>query len=80
MGKHRHSKDKLYITATEHKEDWGGKRDPSLRPMPKIPFNYCPLDFQQCNNPVTTPDGIIFEFLNIVPFIKKYKKCPVTGN
>lgn len=29
---------------------------------------------------MATVEGTVFEFLNIVPFIKKYKKCPVTGS
>eukprot|EP00285_Hemiselmis_virescens_P005357 CAMPEP_0173398816 /NCGR_PEP_ID=MMETSP1356-20130122/43052_1 /TAXON_ID=77927 ORGANISM="Hemiselmis virescens, Strain PCC157" /NCGR_SAMPLE_ID=MMETSP1356 /ASSEMBLY_ACC=CAM_ASM_000847 /LENGTH=251 /DNA_ID=CAMNT_0014358397 /DNA_START=12 /DNA_END=763 /DNA_ORIENTATION=- len=26
-----------------------------------------------------TPDGCVFDMLNIIPYISKYKKCPVTG-
>jgi len=63
MGKKRHSKDKLYITATEHKYEWGGKRDPSLRPVPRLPFNYCPLSLQPCENTVCSPDGVVYDFM-----------------
>lgn len=63
MGKHRHSKDKLYITPTEYKRDWGGKKDPSLKPIPRLSFNYCPLGFQPCGQPVCTPQGIIYDLM-----------------
>ena len=79
MGKHRHSKDRLFITASEHKTEWGGKKDPSQCPIPKLAFNYCPLSLQPFKDPVCTPNGICFDIVNIVPFVKKYGKNPVDG-
>ena len=29
---------------------------------------------------MATPEGTVFDLLNIIPFIKKYQKCPVTGS
>ena len=79
MGKHNHNKDRLFITATEHKMEWGGKKDPEKVPISKLPFNCCSLSLLPFDNPVCSPDGVVFDILNIVPFIGKYKKNPVTG-
>lgn len=79
MGKHRHSKDRLFITMTEHKNEWGGKKDPTQAPIPRLSFNYCPLSLQPFSDPVCSPDGTVFDIVNIIPFVKRYHKNPVTG-
>ena len=79
MGKHRHSKDRLFVTQTEHKEEWGGKKDPTTHPLPKLSFNYCPLSLQPIQDAVCTIDGHMFDIVNIVPFVKQCGKNPVTG-
>ena len=63
MGKKRHSKDRLFITVSEYKRDWGGKKDASLAPIPKLPFYCCALSLQPFQDPVCTPDGIIFDLV-----------------
>jgi peptidyl-prolyl cis-trans isomerase-like protein 2 len=78
--KKRHSKDRLFITASEMREDWCGYKGVSLRPLPRLPFNCCALSLQPYENPVCCPEGSIFETLNIIPFIKMFKKNPVSGN
>jgi peptidyl-prolyl cis-trans isomerase-like protein 2 len=77
MGKKRHSKDRLFITTTEHKYEWGGKKDPIKTPYSKLPYNCCALSLLPFENPICTKEGIIFDIVNILPFIKKYKKNPV---
>ncbi|KAL4481435.1 hypothetical protein ABPG74_007524 [Tetrahymena malaccensis] len=79
MGKHRHTKDRMFISYTEHKMEWGGKKDPEKVPMSKLPFFCCSLSLTPFKNPVCSPDGIIFDIMSIIPYIKKYKKNPVTG-
>ncbi|KRX00867.1 Cyclophilin-like peptidyl-prolyl cis-trans isomerase domain [Pseudocohnilembus persalinus] len=79
MVKHRHQKDKQYISQSEYKSDWGGKQDPSKAPIVILPFYCCALGLQPFDNPVCTEDGVVYDLLNIVPFLKKYKQCPVTG-
>ena len=79
MGKNRHSKDRLFITQTEHKTDWGGKKDPTFAPIPKLSFNYCPLSLQPFRDPVCAPDGTIFDIVNIVPYLKRFGRNPVNG-
>ncbi len=33
MRKHRHAKDKLYVTFWEQKHEWEGKKDPEKIPL-----------------------------------------------
>ena len=83
MGKNRHSKDRLFLTATEWKRDYGGKtggsRAPGSRPLP---FDHCALSLAQFTTPVLLgkESGVVFDFENIVPYVQKYKSDPVTGN
>ncbi|EGR33135.1 peptidyl-prolyl cis-trans isomerase, putative [Ichthyophthirius multifiliis] len=59
--------------------EWGGKKDPEKVPMTKLPFFCCSLSLTPFKNPVCSPDGIVFDLISIIPYIKKYKKNPVTG-
>ncbi|XP_020604396.1 peptidyl-prolyl cis-trans isomerase-like 2 [Orbicella faveolata] len=45
----------------------------------RLPFHCCSLSMQPFEHPLCTKDGIIFDLLNIVPYLKKYGKNPVTG-
>ncbi|XXG56876.1 hypothetical protein AAC387_Pa03g4183 [Persea americana] len=80
MGKKQHSKDRMYITKTEWATEWGGakSKDASI-PYKKLPFYCCALTFTPFEYPVCTIDGSVFDVMNIVPYIKKYGKHPVTG-
>jgi len=81
MGKKRHSQDKLWITYKELVEDWGGKRADQQKGtgVKKLPFYCCSLSFMPFSDPVCLKDGTIFDLVNILPYIKKYHKNPVTG-
>ena len=80
MGKDRHSKDKLWITYSEHTHEWGGKKNKKQgEKFEKLPFYCCALSLLPFKTPVCTRDGIIFDLLYIIPYIKKYKKNPITG-
>jgi peptidyl-prolyl cis-trans isomerase-like protein 2 len=79
MGKHRHSKDKMHITYTELKEDWGGKKDVKRIPFAKLPFYCCALSLSPFQTPVCTPDGHVYDLVYIMPFLRKFQRCPVTG-
>ena len=37
------------------------------------------LSLQPFEHPYSTSDGVIFDLMSIVPFIKKYKANPITG-
>ncbi|CAI2365354.1 unnamed protein product [Moneuplotes crassus] len=82
MGKKRHTQDKMWISTTEHIIDWGGKGSTihGKQKFQKPLFYCCAISFLPFSSPVATPDGTIFEFTNIVPYIQKYKKNPVNGD
>ena len=69
MSKHRHSKDRLYITYSEHKLEWGGLKDPIKVPLTRLPFNCCSLSLEPFKNPYSSPEGNVFDILNILPFV-----------
>lgn len=79
MGKKQHSKDQLYLTASEWKQDWGGKKDARHLPYKTLPFDCCAISFRPFENPMCTADGIVFDLVHIVPYLKKFKRHPVTG-
>ncbi|CAB3983107.1 peptidyl-prolyl cis-trans isomerase-like 2 [Paramuricea clavata] len=83
MGKRQHQKDKLYITNKEWKTEWGGKESGSdvgaKAAFRRLPFYCCSLSLQPFANPYCTKEGVVFDLLSIVPFIKKFGKNPVTG-
>lgn len=78
--------DKLYITHSEWTGEVGqhsasagitGKRSSSG--FKKLPFYCCSLSLQPFEHPVCTPDGTVFDLMNIIPYIRKYGTNPVTG-
>ncbi|CAH9118945.1 unnamed protein product [Cuscuta epithymum] len=80
MGKKQHSKDRMFITKTEWATEWGGAKSKEIRtPFKRLPFYCCALTFTPFEDPVCTEDGSVFEVMNIVPYIRKYGKHPVTG-
>ncbi|KAL7231662.1 hypothetical protein ACSBR2_009821 [Camellia fascicularis] len=80
MGKKQHSKDRMFITKTEWATEWGGAKSKEIRtPFKRLPFYCCALTFTPFENPVCTDDGSVFDLMNIIPYITKYGKHPVTG-
>ncbi|CAM9697130.1 unnamed protein product, partial [Chrysoparadoxa australica] len=78
----RHSKDRLFLTTTEWKRDYGGKAvsvGSTAGGFKALPFNCCALSLAPFENPVCTTDGVLFDLVNIVPYIKKHKKNPASG-
>jgi peptidyl-prolyl cis-trans isomerase-like protein 2 len=61
MGKHKHSKDRLFITQSEMKNEWCGKKDVKHIPIAKLPFFCCSLSLMPFENAVCTEDGILFD-------------------
>eukprot|EP00298_Acanthocystis_sp_HF-20_P012230 c19782_g1_i1.p1 GENE.c19782_g1_i1~~c19782_g1_i1.p1 ORF type:complete len:543 (+),score=231.54 c19782_g1_i1:103-1731(+) len=79
MGKSK-QKDRAYITMKEWTTEWGGKEEKNeTKTFSKLPFYCCAISFQPFSTPVCTPDGYVFDLLNIVPYIKKNNTHPVTG-
>ncbi|XP_053326893.1 RING-type E3 ubiquitin-protein ligase PPIL2 [Spea bombifrons] len=80
MGKRQHQKDKMYITCTEYTHFYGGKKpDIPKTNFRRLPFDHCGLSLQPFEYPVCTPEGIVFDLLSIMPWIKKYGTNPITG-
>jgi len=44
-----------------------------------LPFDCCALSMSPYEDPVCTKTGALYDLLNIVPYIKKHRQCPVTG-
>ncbi|XAR51367.1 Peptidylprolyl isomerase [Bertholletia excelsa] len=80
MGKKQHSKDRMFITKTEWATEWGGAKSKEVRtPFKRLPFYCCALTFTPFEDPVCCEDGSVFDLMNIIPYIRKYGKHPVTG-
>ncbi|XP_021908219.1 peptidyl-prolyl cis-trans isomerase CYP65 [Carica papaya] len=80
MGKKQHSKDRMFITKTEWATEWGGAKSRETRtPFKRLPYYCCALAFTPFETPVCTIDGSVFDIMNIMPYIRKYGKHPVTG-
>lgn len=82
MGRQRQTKDRLYITASEWKAEGGGHRGRLQNAdtvYQRLPFHCCAISFQPVEDPVCSSDGTVFDIINAVPYIQKFKKHPVTG-
>jgi len=69
----------MYITTKEWAEEWGGHRKTGQLPYSKLPFYCCAITFTPFEDPVCSPDGCVFDIVNVVPYIQKYHRNPVTG-
>ena len=78
-GGNKHSKDRMYITATEWKTEYGGKKVVGTNKGQPLPFDHCALSLTPYETPVCTPEGVVFDILNLTPFVRKHKSNPVTG-
>mmetsp|Transcript_21746 Transcript_21746/g.55163 ORF Transcript_21746/g.55163 Transcript_21746/m.55163 type:complete len:579 (-) Transcript_21746:91-1827(-) len=79
MGKNQHSKAPMHLTASEWAVEWGGKKDSHTARFQMMPFDSCALSFTPFEHPVCAPDGAVFDLVNIMPFLAKHKKHPLTG-
>ena len=87
MGKKQHSKDKMYLLQSEWQYEGvgggrgyaGGKGNAHKLPFRCLPFHCCALSLSPFQDPMMTPTGVVYDMLNIVPYVQKNKKCPVSG-
>ena len=83
MGKKQHQSDKLYISAKEWKNEFGGKKNAVPggvnAEFRRLPFSCCALSFQEFEHPVCNSTGVVYDLLNIIPYIKKFSSDPATG-
>lgn len=84
MGRKQHQGDKLWLTTQEWKYFFGGKKpgrkaDPDEVDFKRLPFDHCALSLQPFENPYCDEEGNVFDLVHIVPYLKKYKANPCTG-
>lgn len=84
MGKRRHNQDKMWISNKEMQTDWGGKNTDAERikqrqQLIKLPYDYCNISMTPFRDPYATADGVIFDLLNIVPYLRKHGRNPMSG-
>lgn len=82
MGKRQHQKDKMYLTCTEWTTLYGGKHagfSNSKDEFKRLPFDHCSLSLQPFEHPLCSPEGHVFDLMNIVPFLKKFGVNPING-
>jgi peptidyl-prolyl cis-trans isomerase-like protein 2 len=58
-----------FVTRSEHKL-MGGFKERRGPEAPKFSFDRCALGLTPWETPVASPDGIVFDILNIMPYIK----------
>ncbi|CAK4078455.1 unnamed protein product [Aphanomyces euteiches] len=79
MGKNQHSKDRMFITASEHKYLYGGKKEEIKRVYRRLAFDCCAITLRPFKNPVCTREGHLFDIEAIIPYVKDHGINPVTG-
>ncbi|XP_056275208.1 RING-type E3 ubiquitin-protein ligase PPIL2 [Pseudoliparis swirei] len=80
MGKRQHQKDKMYITCSEYTNFYGGKKSEIPKAdFRRLPFDHCSLSLQPFEYPVCTDEGVVFDLLSIMPWIKRYGTNPISG-
>ena len=74
--------DKDYITYSEWTNDFGGakQRQPGSGDFKRLPFYCCNLSLRPFEVPVCTKEGEIYDFMQIIPFLRRNgNKHPITG-
>ncbi|OQR88285.1 peptidylprolyl isomerase [Achlya hypogyna] len=79
MGKNQHSKDRMFITASEHKYLYGGKKEEIRRAYRRLPFDCCSITLKPFENPVCSREGHLFDIEAVIPYVKEHNMNPVTG-
>lgn len=79
MGKNQHQKDRMHITSIEWRRDFGGFKEKKVQRMLPLSFDCCSISLRPFKTPVCSDNGSVFEKETIHSYIKKFKKCPVTG-
>ena len=76
----RSTKERLYVTQTDHKLHFGGKTS-TVNKAKTLPWDCCAISIQKIpkHSHIACPLGFLFDKDNIIPFVKKYKEHPVAG-
>jgi len=72
-----------YLTMTEWSTIYGGKKanqsTSDLAEFRRLPFDHCALSLQPFENPYCDHHGNVFDLTALLPFLKKFKVNPITG-
>lgn len=78
--KKRHGQDKLYLTQKQMRTfGFGGMQTRKEQDFKRLPFDCCSLSLRPAVRPMITRQGHVFDFINILPWLKKYGTNPITG-
>jgi hypothetical protein len=44
-----------------------------------LSFDCCAMSLAPFETPVCTKEGVVFDILNVMPYVKKHKRNPITG-
>lgn len=75
------------VTHSEHAGEYGGSHSASSSGWKKqetlsfarLPFDCCALSLKPFEVPVCNDQGVTYDLLNIIPYLKKHGQDPVTG-
>ncbi|CAG9480714.1 peptidyl-prolyl cis-trans isomerase, putative [Plasmodium vivax] len=73
MGKHKHSKDKLYILQSEYRRDALIKKQHKSRNSTFLPFNYCCISLRPFSDPYCDEDGRLYDKKSVLEEMAKGK-------
>lgn len=79
MGRKSKSKDRGYLTATEWREEGGGFKQASVTDFRRLPYHCCAISFLPFEDAACTHDGTTYDIVNIVEYIRKFKRHPISG-
>jgi len=73
-----------YLTFTEWSTLYGGRRaaaghNNQNAEFRRLPFDHCSLSLQPFENPYCDQHGNIFDLMTLLPFLKRFKINPITG-
>eukprot|EP00667_Euglena_gracilis_P006280 EG_transcript_6327 len=79
MGNKGRKKSRMYLTAKEWNEEWGGAKTAEEARFQRMRYDHCSISFQPMKEPVAAPDGTCFDKETILQYLDKYGTHPRTG-
>ncbi|CRG99518.1 peptidyl-prolyl cis-trans isomerase, putative [Plasmodium relictum] len=73
MGKHKHSKDKLYILQSEYRRDAVKKKQLKSQNSTYLPFNYCRISLTPFVEPYCDENGRLYDKKSVLEEMRKEK-------
>ncbi|VWU51496.1 peptidyl-prolyl cis-trans isomerase [Hepatocystis sp. ex Piliocolobus tephrosceles] len=71
MGKHKHSKDKLYILQSEYRRDALIRKQQKSKNVSFLPFNYCCISLKPFKEPYCDEDGKLYDKTSVLEEMSK---------